>query len=171
MKLAMQRPTLSRRRWLQQMASLAGLTLLAAALNGCGASRAGNEAEDGAIALTLGCDGDLLAFDQTQLSAPAGAAIALTFANRSNHHQHNWVLVNGGEETARAVYDAALAAGIKNDWLPTDSAQIIVHTPLLASGKSATIHFQAPAQPGDYFYLCTFPGHYLAGMKGRLALT
>lgn len=167
----MHRATLSRRRWLQQMASFAGFTLLAAALNGCGMSRAGGEAGDGAMALTLGCDGDLLAFDQTRLAAPAGAAIALTFDNRSNHHQHNWVLVNGGDETARVVYDAALAAGIKNGWLPTVSTQIIAYTPLVESGKSVTVHFQAPAQPGEYFYLCTFPGHYLAGMKGRLALT
>jgi azurin len=121
--------------------------------------------------LTLGCIGDQLAFDQVSLAAPAGAPVELTFSNRSAHHQHNWVLVNGGDEAATAVYEAAVAAGLENDWLPTDDPHIIVHTPLLESGKSTTLAFQAPTQAGEYRYLCTFPGHYLAGMKGTLTIT
>jgi azurin len=121
--------------------------------------------------LELGCSGDLLAFDQISLAATAGVPVELTFNNQSNHHQHNWVLVNGGDDAATAVYESALAAGVKNDWLPPDSPQIIVHTPLIDSGKSYTVSFQAPTQPGAYSYLCTFPGHYLAGMKGTLTVT
>lgn len=170
---------MSRRRWLQSAASFAALALLSNVLGGCGgssSSRAEGGAEDGTendevTRLTVGCVGDQLAFDQSALRAPAGLPIELTFNNRSNHHQHNWVLVNGGDEAAMAVYEAALAAGLKNDWLPLDNAHILVHTPLIASGKSATVRFDAPTQAGDYAYLCTFPGHFLAGMKGTLTLT
>jgi azurin len=160
---------LSRRCWLQSVAAFAAYVLLTGTLSGCGNSSADDEGE--VTQLTLGCNGDLLAFDKNTLSAPAGATIELTFNNRSNHHQHNWVLVNGGDEEAMAIYEAAVAAGPKNDWLPPDHDQIIVHTPLIDSGGSATIRFQAPAQAGDYRYLCSFPGHFLAGMKGTLTLT
>jgi plastocyanin len=30
--------------------------------------------------------------------------------------------------------------------------------------------FGAPAKPGSYTYLCTFPGHFVAGMKGVLVV-
>jgi azurin len=163
-------PVMSRRRWLQNAASFAALAMLSGVISACGGSSR-VEAEGNVTKLELGCKGDELAYDKTNLTAPAGTAIELLFTNRSHHHQHNWVLVNGGEEEAMAVYQAALAAGAQNDWLPPDSPQILTRTPLVESGKSATISFQAPAQAGDYAYLCTFPGHFLAGMKGTLTIT
>ena len=163
-------PIMSRRRWLQSAASLTAFALLSNVLSACGGSSAG-EAEDSVTKLELGCNGDELAYDKNSLSAPAGAKIELLFTNRSHHHQHNWVLVNGGEEEAMAVYQSALVTGIDNDWLPPDSAQVLTHTPLVDSGQSATVSFQAPTKPGTYSYLCTFPGHFLAGMKGTLTVT
>ena len=167
----MQIKHMSRRRWLQSAASLAGLAVLSMSLNGCGGSSAAGETGSGdAIRLELGCKGDELAFDQTALEAPTGASIELTFHNHSRYHRHNWVLVNGGDAEAAAVYEAGLAAGDKADWLPAANAQILAHTPLIESGKSATITFQAPSKGGEYRYLCTFPGHFLAGMKGTLTI-
>jgi azurin len=112
-----------------------------------------------------------MVFDPATLAAPAGAPVELTYHNHSTYLLHNWVLVNGGEEVAGAVYEAAMAAGFANDFLPEGNPQILANTPLLESGKSITISFQAPTEPGDYTYLCTFPGHYLAGMKGTLTVT
>lgn len=160
---------MGRRRLLKVAASL-GVVYLTSVVAACSGSTDGGEAEGTLTKLSLGCIGDELAFDQSNLTAPAGAAIELTFRNHSKHHQHNWVLINGGEEVAQAVYEAALAAGAKNDWLPPANPQIIAQTPLLASGSSVTISFHAPAQAGNYLYLCTFPGHYLAGMKGTLTI-
>jgi len=164
----MQTTLLSRRRLLQGAATLSGLLLLSPALSACG----GSKSEEGNVTkLALGCHGDELAYDTTSLSAPAGGQIELTFNNHSQFHQHNWVLVNGGDDVAMAVYQEALAAGVTNNWLPPDSPQVVTHTPLVDSGKSAVLTFQAPAQAGTYSYLCTFPGHYLAGMKGSLTIT
>lgn len=176
MKLIMQTSMMSRRRWLQSAASLAALALLSGTLSACGGSspdngETGDNGEGDVTKLELGCIGDELAFDQTTLTAPAGASIELIFNNRSRHHQHNWVLVNGGDAEAQAVYETAVAAGVKNDWLPPASPQIIAHTPLIDSGKSFTLSFRAPTQAGNYLYICTFPGHFLAGMKGTLTIT
>jgi azurin len=35
----------------------------------------------------------------------------------------------------------------------------VAHTRLLDPGKSTTIYFTAPKEPGRYPYLCSFPGH------------
>ena len=32
------------------------------------------------------------------------------------------------------------------------------------------VTFDAPTEPGEYVYLCSFPGHYAAGMKGLLVV-
>ncbi len=160
---------ISRRRWLQMAATMAGMALWSGALSACGGTAAGSSGSG--IELMLGSRGDELAYDTTTLTAPAGASITLTFVNHSRHHQHNWVLVDGGEAAAAEVYQAALAAGAAQDWLPQSHALVLAHTGLVASGERATITFQAPPQASDYAYLCTFPGHYLAGMRGTLTLT
>jgi azurin len=170
MKFLMNTTRFSRRRFLQGTTSLATLFVLTGALGACGGKSA-DQSDENVTKLAIGCVGDNLAFDQPSLNAPAGAQIELTFTNRSNHHQHNWVLVNGGDAEADAVYQAALAAGDSNDWLPPDGPPVLVHTPLVDSGKSTMLSFQAPTQPGEYSYLCTFPGHFLAGMKGTLVVT
>lgn len=157
---------ITRRRWLQMAASTVGMALLSSAC-----SKAEGKTGDKVTPLSLGCDGEAMVFDPIALTVAAGAMVELTFHNHSNHLQHNWVLVDGGDEVAMAIYDAAIAAGVKQDWLPPENAQIIAHTPLVNSGKRATITFQAPSQTGVYSYLCTFPGHFLAGMKGTLTLT
>ncbi|HCY59001.1 MAG TPA: hypothetical protein DHU78_09145, partial [Opitutae bacterium] len=38
---------------------------------------------------------------------------------------------------------------------------------LLNSGEEEVINFKSPAKPGDYPYVCTFPGHHIL-MRGNL---
>jgi azurin len=78
------------------------------------------------------------------------------------------MLVNGGDEVADAVYQAALAAGIAKGFVPDDLSQVIAYTGLVDPGAQATVRFTTPSAPGSYTYICTFAGHYLAGMKGVL---
>ena len=46
---------------------------------------------------------------------------------------------------------------------------MIVATKLLQPGQNETITFKAPTEPGDYPFLCTFPGHATM-MKGVLTV-
>ena len=39
---------------------------------------------------------------------------------------------------------------------------------MAANGQEVSTTFKAPAKPGTYPYICTFPGHFFAGMKGTL---
>ena len=50
------------------------------------------------------------------------------------------------------------------------SDQIIAKIDLLGPRKSGEVEFKAPTVPGDYVFLCTFPAHFQAGMKGVLTV-
>ena len=82
---------------------------------------------------------------------------------------HNWVLLAKGADAEAVVMAGAMAR--KTDYIPAGKAdQILAHTALAGAGESVEVTFTAPKEPGDYTFLCTFPGHYAAGMRGVLAV-
>jgi len=138
-------------------AAVASALVLTACGGGGGGSAAGV-----AVDSTAG-----IAYVQTTLSAAANAATSVTFNNKSAGLQHNWVLVKGGDDVATTVNAAAQAD--PTDYVPDGDANIVAHTKLLNGGEKETISVAAlPA--GSYTYLCTFPGHYDAGMKGVMTV-
>lgn len=162
-------PLYSRRRLLQVAVASAALSLLGACSRSSAAST--SAAGPGETAkFEIGSKGEEMAFDRTRVAVAAGQTVELTFVNRSRSLRHNWILVDGGQEVAQVVYEAALAAGVDNDFQPLDQTQVLAHTQSLDPGEPETISFVAPAAPGEYVYLCTVPGHYLVGMKGVLAV-
>lgn len=133
-------------------------------VSACSSARANS------VTFGLGTQGEQLAFTQTTLTVQAGEETTLVFKNSSKALQHNWVLVRGGDDVAKQVSEAALAAGVEQQAILEDNAYVLAHTRLLQSGETDTLTFTAPTEPGDYAYLCTFPGHYLVGMKGTLVI-
>jgi putative membrane-bound dehydrogenase-like protein len=105
-------------------------------------------------------------YDVTELTVKAGKKISLTFAN-PDFMPHNIVLTQPGK--AAPVAAAAMnlgAAGFAVGFVP-ESADIIWSSKLLDNGDEQTIEFTAPSKPGDYPYVCTFPGHSIL-MRGIL---
>ena len=41
---------------------------------------------------------------------------------------------------------------------------------VLGPNETGEVTFTAPAQAGNYPFLCSFPGHFLTGMKGMLVV-
>ena len=119
--------------------------------------------------LTVGSDGENLAYAPVTLTAKAGEKVSLVFKNNSTALSHNFVLVNGGEDVANAVDEAGSAAGEATGYVPADKANIIASSALLAPGASETLEFTAPAA-GTYTYICTYPAHLGGGMKGTLTV-
>lgn len=159
---------MNRQTWLHRLfrgktVSMASLLLLAVLLNACSRAQA-----QGSIALTLSTQEDQLAYSQAELTTKAGQQTKLTFTNQAEALQHNWVLVKGGDEVARQVVEATLPAGVNQQSVLGSNPAILAHTALLSSGETSEIKFTAPAEAGEYTYLCTFPGHYQLGMKGKL---
>jgi azurin len=82
---------------------------------------------------------------------------------------HNFVLLKAGVNP-QDVANAAMTAR-DTDFIPASlKDSIIAHTGLAGGGESTEVTFKAPAKPGTYPYLCTFPGHFAVGMKGELVV-
>jgi azurin len=105
-------------------------------------------------------------YDTPELTVKAGKKIKLTFAN-PDLMPHNIVLVNPGKlETIATAAIALGAEGFNVGFIPK-SRDIIWASKLIDHGKEQVIEFTAPTKPGDYPYVCTFPGHHLL-MRGVL---
>lgn len=107
-----------------------------------------------------------LKYDTTLITVKAGSRVRLVFRN-ADDMLHNFVLCAPGR--GQAVGAAAMALGIDGsaqNFVP-ESDDVLYHTALTQPGASDTIFFTAPAKPGDYDYVCTFPGHSVL-MKGIL---
>ena len=150
------------RSWLSAVALASALALTA-----CGGSSGGGT-EAGGANLNISTAGEALQFAPAALSATAGQQAKVTFKNGSAAQKHNWVLVKGGDAEAQKVDDEGAAAGEAAGYIPTDP-NIIASVKLLNGGETGSTSFAAPAA-GSYIFLCTFPGHYVAGMKGTLTV-
>jgi azurin len=82
---------------------------------------------------------------------------------------HNFVLL-----TKTAVVTDFVTAAMNaraTDFIPPDKkADVIAHTGLAGAGETVEVTFKVPAAAGDYTYLCSFPGHFQAQMKGTLTV-
>lgn len=112
--------------------------------------------------------GPNLTYRTRTLRARAGEAVTLTFAN-PDVVPHNWVLVKPdslarvGELANRLVADPA---AVLRQYVP-ETDDVLVHTDVVAPASEFTIYFEAPAVPGRYPFLCSFPGHWMV-MNGEL---
>ena len=109
-----------------------------------------------------------LKYDTTELTVAPNQLVEIVFTNPDTM-QHNFVL--GASGTADAIGAAAeqLAkspAGVAQQYVP-DIPQVIFSTKLLDPGQTMSFQFRAPAQSGQYPYICTFPGHWVT-MRGLL---
>ena len=82
---------------------------------------------------------------------------------------HNWVLLKLGSDPKKFSEAAANAAATQ--YIPAAlKGQIVAQTALVGPGDQSEVTFTVPAKPGNYPYLCTFAGHYAAGMAGMLVV-
>ena len=47
---------------------------------------------------------------------------------------------------------------------------MIAKSALADAGETVQVTFKVAEKPGSYPFICTFPGHFQAGMKGNLAV-
>jgi azurin len=82
---------------------------------------------------------------------------------------HNFVLLS---KTAKVVDFVTAAMNARaTDFIPADKkGDIIAHTGLAGAGETVEVTFKVPAAAGDYPFVCSFPGHFQAGMKGTLTV-
>ena len=117
--------------------------------------------------------GDDMKYNVTSINAKPGETLHVVLKNVGTIPKvamaHNFVVL-----TAAANADDFSKAAMNardTDYIPADKkADVLASTKLAGPGESMEVTFKAPAKPGTYNYLCTFPGHYAAGMKGTLVV-
>ena len=105
-------------------------------------------------------------FDKAVINVKQGDEVSLIFDNQDDM-AHNVVIVKPG--TLQKVGKAAdamsvLKDGYEKNFVP-DIPEVLFFTPLIQAGRSYRLDFKAPATPGEYPFVCTFPGHWQV-MKG-----
>ena len=109
-----------------------------------------------------------LKYDQTLIKAKTGEAVILKLVN-VDAMPHNLVIVKPG--STQKVGDASFKmlndpkAGEK-DYVP-DLPDVLHFVPVIDPNQQHSLHFSTPENPGEYPFICTFPGHWMA-MQGIL---
>ena len=103
-----------------------------------------------------------MAYDTTLLRVRPGAKVKLNLKNPDDL-EHNLVLIKNDPEDPQGERFAAQcielgAEGPKLAWTP-DSPRVLAKSGMVGPKKEHEMFFKAPSEPGDYPYLCTFPGH------------
>ncbi|NGP75107.1 azurin [Balneolaceae bacterium YR4-1] len=116
---------------------------------------------------------DQLKFTKTEITAAPGQEITVKLTTVSklppSAMSHNFLLLTSSVDATKVAQESAKFQD--NQYIaPKYEDQIIAHTDMAGGGETVTVTFTAPEEPGDYEYICTFPGHYLGGMKGTLTV-
>jgi azurin len=113
---------------------------------------------------------DTMKFNVTTIEAKAGEQLKVVLTNTGTIPKevmgHNWILLSAGADAT--AFSTAAAAAKDTNYVPAAlKDQIIASIDLLGPRKSGEVTFTVPAA-GQYTFLCSFPAHYPAGMKGTL---
>jgi azurin/glucose/arabinose dehydrogenase len=100
-----------------------------------------------------------LKYDVAKFQVKAGSKIRMIFSNNDDM-LHNLVIVK--PKTVDKVGEAAINMGLdgaEKSYVPALD-EVLFHTALLQPETQEIIYFVAPSTPGDYTFVCTYPGHY-----------
>lgn len=129
---------------------LFGLAVLAFTLTACGGGAAA-PAYTNKIDVTL----NEFMFAPTDFTIPAGQEITLNATNEGKV-AHEFVIIKLGQEVT-VPFDA-------------DDEDKVFWEKEVEPGKTETVTFTAPSEPGEYTLVCGISGHLEAGMAGKLVV-
>lgn len=149
---------------------LAGLCLLW--LSRCGGESKKAEVPETVTEITITGD-DRMRFAPARFTVRAGDTITLTLDNVGRMPKesmgHNLVII---DRSLQPNPFAAASIGYPDTSYiaPEYADRVIATTQVLGPGEQETITFTAPSEPGDYPFVCSFPGHTPAGMRGIMTV-
>ena len=82
---------------------------------------------------------------------------------------HNFVLL-AAAANAQKFIDVGASNRTTDFIAPSMKAQVLAASRFAGPGDTVYVDFKAPAKAGSYTYLCTFSGHFQAGMKGVIVV-
>ena len=109
-------------------------------------------------------------FEKTKITVKAGTIVEIVLTN-IDFMQHNLlVLKPGSMERVGAAADklAQVPEGVSMQYIPS-VPDVLFATPLVNPDQQFSLKFRVPEIPGDYPYICSYPGHWRI-MNGVLSV-
>lgn len=115
--------------------------------------------------------GDDMKYSVTKIDAKRGETIRIVLKSIGTLPKiamgHNVVVLKLGADQIKFT-QAGMTARDTDFIAPNLKGQVLAATKIAGPGETVEVTFKVPAQAGSYPYLCTFPGHFAAGMRGEL---
>jgi azurin len=111
---------------------------------------------------------DNMHFNGVRFTVTSGQPVRIELKNIGQNPPavmaHNVVVLKSGSDPESFSFAAAQAKG--QAYLPPAlMSEVLAFTAFASPEETVQATFTAPA-PGEYPFLCTFPGHFAAGMHG-----
>jgi len=147
-----------------------GCSAFVSLITGCSPAPTGPPKE-----VTVQAD-DKMRYDMTAFDVAPGQKVIVTFKNIGTTPKfsmgHNFVVLDRTITTANiqsAFLDKA-STEASHDYVPPGAKEVLAHSKLLGPAETEVVTFNAPYIPGEYLYVCSFPGHYSQGTKGVMTV-
>jgi azurin len=116
---------------------------------------------------------DMMKFSVTSITARPGEQLTVRLRVVGKMPKmamaHNFVLLRAGADAASFANAAAMASATA--YIPAArKGDVLASTAIAGAGETVEVTFKAPAAAGTYTFLCSFPGHFAAGMRGTLVV-
>ena len=114
--------------------------------------------------------GDDMKYSVTEIAAKPGETLRLKLVSKGTLPKvamaHNVVVLKSAAKQADFANAAATARA--TDFVPPDMKdQVLAASGLAGPGETVEVTVKIPAA-GSYPFICTFPGHFAAGMRGTI---
>jgi putative heme-binding domain-containing protein len=125
----------------------------------------------GPIVVTLRAVYEQMRFDKDTIVVATGRPVVIVFQNDDAMPHNVAVLAPGAQKEIGLAAEKMTPEpdGEGRLYIPA-SPKVLAATKLVAPGQKLQLAFNAPADEGDYPFICTFPGHWLR-MAGILTVT
>lgn len=116
---------------------------------------------------------DDMKYSVTTITAKPGEQLRVVLRTQGEMRKlimaHNVVVLQQGVDPA--AFNAAAASQRAANFIPPGQEKdIVAATALAGAGETVEMTFTVPDKAGRYDYICTFPGHFIAGMRGVLTV-
>lgn len=131
------------------------------------ASEAAFDSRKDLAEINISCVPERMRFTRDRFTVKAGQPVKIVFTN-PDATDHNIVIASPGSMEAVGTAANEMARdpeNMKSDFIPASmKSSIIAHSRMIGPMRKSrvdVIRFTAPTEPGEYPYLCTFPGHWV----------
>lgn len=101
-------------------------------------------------------------YDKTFFTVEAGRPVQVVLENE-DLMPHNLVIAKTGtlRDVAMAGAELGTTPGLDGKLYVPESSDVLFATTMVNAGKRELLTFEAPLEPGEYPYVCTFPRHWM----------